>query len=182
MAEVGPARVSADRDTAVLTVQYAEPITHPDLMGNVKPLEGAIAGTIDAGYQVELGGDLPDTAGEAFGGTGELIGVGIALLILVIAFGSAVGAGLPDRRGRRRPHGRGLGDHAARGDHRRQHLRPARSPRWSGWESGIDYALLLVIRHVEHLRQGHDVVESAARAVATAGGRSRSRPASCWSR
>ena len=45
--QAGP--LSADRDTAVLTVQYAEPITHPDLMGNIKPLEGAIAGTIDAG-------------------------------------------------------------------------------------------------------------------------------------
>ena len=95
VADVGPARLSDDGDTAVLTVQYAEPITHPDLMANIEPLEGAIAETIDAGLQVELGGEVPDTAGEPIGGTGELVGVGIALLILVIALGSAVGAGLP---------------------------------------------------------------------------------------
>ena len=55
MAEVSPARLSADRDTAVLTVQYAEPITHPDLMGNIEPLEGAIAETIDDGLPGRAG-------------------------------------------------------------------------------------------------------------------------------
>ena len=168
VAEVSPARVSADRDTAVLTVQYAEPITHPDLMGNVKPLEGAIAGTIDDGYQVELGGDLPDTAGEAFGGTGELIGVGIALLILVIAFGSAVGAGLPIgvAVAGLTAGVSGITLLAATTDVSTSAPTVASMV---GLGVGIDYALLLVVRHVEHLRQGHDVVESAARAVATAG-------------
>jgi RND superfamily putative drug exporter len=168
VAEVSPARVSADRDTAVLTVQYAEPITHPDLMGNVKPLEGAIAGTIDDGYQVELGGDLPDTAGEAFGGAGELIGVAIALLILVIAFGSAVGAGLPIgvAVAGLTAGVSGITLLAATTDVSTSAPTVATMV---GLGVGIDYALILVVRHVEHLRQGHDVVESAARAVATAG-------------
>jgi RND superfamily putative drug exporter len=168
VADVGPARISADRDTAVLTVQYAEPITHPDLMGNVKPLEGAIADSVDAGYQVELGGDLPDTAGEAFGGTGELIGVGIALLILVIAFGSAVGAGLPI--------GVAVAGLAAGGSGITL-LATAMDVSTSAptvasmvaLGVGIDYALLLVTRQVENLRHGHDPLEAAGRAVATAG-------------
>lgn len=168
VADVGAARLSADGDTAVLTVQYAEPITHPDLMGNTLPLEGAIAETIDAGYQVELGGDLPDTAGEAFGGTGELVGVGIALLILVIAFGSAVGAGLPI--------GVALAGLAA-GSSGITLLAATMDVSTSapmvasmvGLGVGIDYALLLVTRHVEHLRLGHDPIEAAGRAVGTAG-------------
>ena len=168
VARVAPPRLSGDRDTAVLTVQYDEPVTHPDLMGTIDPLEGAIAETIDDGYQVELGGDLPDTAGEAFGGTGELIGVGIALLILVVAFGSAVGAGLPIgvAVGGLAAGGSGITLLAATTDV------STSAPTVASMVAlgvGIDYALLLVIRHVENLRLGHDAVESAGRAVATAG-------------
>lgn len=168
VADVGPARLSDDGDTAILTVQYAEPITHPDLMGTIEPLEGAIAATIDSGLQVELGGEVPDTAGEAFGGTGELVGVGIALLILVIALGSAVGAGLP------------IGVAIAGlvvGSSGIGLLAATMSVSTSapmvasmvGLGVGIDYALLLVTRHVENLRLGHDAVEAAGRAVATSG-------------
>ncbi|MCW2761055.1 MAG: hypothetical protein JWR85_1256 [Marmoricola sp.] len=168
VAEVAPARLSADRDAAVLTVQYAEPVTHPDLTGNVEPLEGAIAETVDDRFQVELGGDLPDTAGEAFGGTGELVGVGIALLILVVAFGSAVGAGLPIgvAVAGLAAGGSGITLLAATMDV------STSAPTVASMVAlgvGIDYALLLVIRHVEHLRLGHDAVEAAGRAVATAG-------------
>ena len=160
VAEVGPARLSGDGDTAVLTVQYAEPITHPDLMGNIEPLEGAIAETIDAGLQVELGGEVPDTAGEAIGGTGELAGVGIALLILVVALGSAVGAGLPI--------GVAVAGLAV-GSSGIGLLAATMSVSTSapmvasmvGLGVGIDYALLLVTRHVENLRLGHDAIEAA---------------------
>jgi RND superfamily putative drug exporter len=168
VADVAPARLSDDRDTAVLSVQYAEPITHPDLMGNVAPLEDAIAATIEDGYQVELGGDLPDTAGEAFGGTGELVGVGLALLILVIAFGSAVGAGLPIgvAVAGLAAGGSGITLLAATMD---VSTAAPTVATMVGLGVGIDYALLLVTRHVEHLRAGEDVVEAAGRAVATAG-------------
>ena len=46
-------------------------------------------------FRVELGGELPDTAAAPLKGQGEVIGVVVALLILVLAFGSVVGAGLP---------------------------------------------------------------------------------------
>ena len=168
VADVGPARLSEDGDTAVLTVQYAEPITHPDLMGNIEPLEGAIAETIDAGLQVELGGEVPDTAGEAIGGTGELVGVGVALLILVVALGSAVGAGIPI--------GAAVAGLAV-GSSGIALLAATMTVSTSapmvasmvGLGVGIDYALLMVTRHVENLRLGHDAVEAAGRAVATSG-------------
>jgi RND superfamily putative drug exporter len=168
VADVGPARLSADGDTAVLTVRYDQPITHTDLMANTEPLEGAIAATIDTGLQVELGGELPDTAGEPIGGTGELVGVGFALLILVIALGSAVGAGLPVGVAAAGlvVGSSGIGLLAAT-----MSVSPSAPMVASmvGLGVGIDYALLLVTRHVENLRLGHDAVEAAGRAVATSG-------------
>ena len=82
-------------DTALLTVQYDAPVTDHDLYENLAPLDKAVDPTRDAGIQVELGGDLPDTAAAPMRGSGELIGIVAALLILVLAFGSVVGAGLP---------------------------------------------------------------------------------------
>ena len=84
----------------------------------------AVDPTRDAGIQVELGGDLPDTAAAPMRGTGELIGIVAALLILVLAFGSVVSAGLPIAvaligLGRRLG-----GHHPARRDHGRQHDGP----------------------------------------------------------
>ncbi len=168
VADVSSPRLSADADTAVLTVQYGEPITHPDLMGKIEPLESAVAATVATGLQVELGGEVPETAGEAMGGTGELIGVAVALLILVIALGSAVGAGLPIgvAVAGLAVGSSGIGLLAAT-------LSVSTSApmvaSMVGLGVGIDYALLLVTRHVENLRLGHDPVEAAGRAVATSG-------------
>jgi len=168
VADVSPARLSADGDTAILIVEYDEPITHPDLMANIQPLEGAIAPTVESGLQVELGGEVPDTAGEPIGGTGEIVGVVFALLILVVALGSAVGAGLPI--------GIAIAGLAA-GSSGIGLLAATMSVSTSapmvasmvGLGVGIDYALLLVTRHVENLRLGHDPIEAAGRAVATSG-------------
>ncbi len=165
---VSPPRLSDDRDTAVLTVQYDEPVTHQDLMGNVEPLEQAVAPTRDAGVQVELGGDLPETAAAPMSGRGEIIGVVVALVILVLAFGSVVGAGLPIAVALT---GLAVGSAgvtllAATMDVSETAPTVATMV---GLGVGIDYALLLVTRFVEFLRAGHDKVEAAGRAVATAG-------------
>ncbi|HEY7717590.1 MAG TPA: MMPL family transporter, partial [Pedococcus sp.] len=95
VADVAPARLSADRDTAVVAVSYAVPVTHPDLMGHLEPLEEATAPVRDAGLQVELGGEVPEQAAAPMKGQGELIGIVAALLVLVLGFGSVVSAGLP---------------------------------------------------------------------------------------
>jgi RND superfamily putative drug exporter len=93
--DVSDPTMSRDGDTALFTVSYDVPVTDADLMGNLDPLAHAVAATRAAGLQVELGGDLPDTAAAPMQGRGELIGIAAALLILVLAFGSVVGAGLP---------------------------------------------------------------------------------------
>ena len=48
----------------------------------------------ERGYQVELGGQMPENISTP-GGTAEMVGIGVALLILFLAFGSFVAAGLP---------------------------------------------------------------------------------------
>ena len=165
---VTPPRLSDDGDTALLVVTYDEPVTHPDLYENLEPLEDAVADTRDAGLQVEFGGDLPSTAAAPMDGYGELIGIVAALLILLLAFGSVVGAGLPigvALVGLVVGSG-GLTLLAATMD---VSTAAPMVASMVGLGVGIDYALLLVTRHVEYLRQGHDVPEAAGRAAATAG-------------
>ena len=124
--------MSADGDTALLTVQYDVPVTHNDVYGDAEPLEKAVEPTQEAGIQVVLGGELPSTAGSAMKGTGEIIGVVAALIILLLMFRSVVAAGLPvvvavGRAGRRQ---RGHHDPVRRRCRSARSRRP--SPRWSG--------------------------------------------------
>ena len=165
---VSPPRMSPDRDTALLTVQYDAPVTHPDLMENLGPLDRAVAQTRADGIQVELGGDLPDTAAAPMRGQGELIGIVAALLILVLAFGSVVGAGLPIAVALT---GLAVGSAGITLLAATMDVSTA-APMVASMVAlgvGIDYALLLVTRFAEFLGAGHDKLEAAGNAVATAG-------------
>jgi RND superfamily putative drug exporter len=101
-------------------------------------------------------------------GHGELIGIVTALVILVLAFGSVVGAGLPVAVALV---GLGVGSAgitllAATMDV------STSAPMVASMVAlgvGIDYALLLVTRHAEFLGAGADAQEAAGRAAATAG-------------
>ena len=163
-----PPEVSADGDTAVLTVGYDAPVTDTDLMGKLEPLEQAVAPTRATGLQVELGGELPESAVAPMEGRGEIIGIVAALVILVFAFGSVTGAGLPIGTALV---GLGVGSAgitllAAATD---VSTAAPMVATMVGLGVGIDYALLLVTRHVEYLEQGLPVAEAAGRACATAG-------------
>ena len=165
---VTPPRLSPGGDTALLVVSYDVPVTDPDLMGDMTPLEEAVGPARDAGLQVELGGELPSTAAAPMSGYGELVGIIAALVILVFAFGSVVGAGLPV--------GVALVGLAV-GSGGLALLAGAMDVSTSaptvasmvGLGVGIDYALLLVTRHVEYLQRGLSIHEAAGRAAATAG-------------
>ena len=167
-ASVSEPQLSGDRDTAILFVGYDEEVTHPDLMGNIDGLDEAVAPARDAGLQVELNGMLPETAAAPMSGHGELIGIVAALAILVLAFGSIVGAGLPVGIA---VAGLVAGSGGLALLSRVMDVSPT-APMVAtmvGLGVGIDYALLLVVRHVENLTKGLDVTEAAAQACATAG-------------
>jgi RND superfamily putative drug exporter len=163
---VGTPRLSADGDTALIEVRYRVPVT--DLApAAVDDLRAAASPAADAGVQVELAGQVPEQEGVS-GSVAELIGLVAALVILVIAFGSVVAAGLPILAALV---GLGIGTSGIT-------LLAAATEVSStaptaaamiGLGVGIDYALLLVTRHVEGLRQGLTPVRAAGRATATAG-------------
>jgi RND superfamily putative drug exporter len=165
---VAPSARSTDGDTVTVRVGYDVPTTDPAVFGDLAPLEEAVGPTRASGLQVELGGDLPDSATAPTEGRGELVGIVVALLVLVLAIGSVVGAGLPLATALT---GLGVGSGgvlllAAVTDVSTSAPTVATMV---GLGVGIDYALLLVMRHTENLRAGMPVVEAAAAAVATAG-------------
>lgn len=163
-----PPRVSDDGRTALLVVQYDVPVTHADLYGDAAPLEDAVAPYRADGLQVELGGALPATAGQAVEGTGELVGVVAALLILLLLFRSVVAAGLPVLVAAA---GVGLGLTGVTVLCGLMSVSPTAPTVASmvGLGVGLDYALLLLVRTLDHLGEGDDLLTAAVRAGRTAG-------------
>lgn len=159
--------VSADGSVAVLTLQYpvVEELDAVDL-DNLKDL--VADARVDGALQVEMGGDLSYAFEEPQTGTGELMGLVGAAVILLVAFGSIIAMGLPIGVA---VFGLALGVSSM------SLLAYAIDvPSWApqmaamiGLGVGIDYALFLVTRHREFLARGMTVTESVARAVATAG-------------
>ena len=169
VSDLSAPRLSEDGDTALLTATYDVPVTHDDLVEEgLGALEEAIAPLHEAGLRAELGGELPTNVPEPLGGVGELVGVIVALLLLVLVFGSVVGAGLPVAVALT---GLAVGSAGVTLLAATMDVSTSAPTIASmvGLGVGIDYALLLVSRHVEFLRAGHSVTEAAGRATATAG-------------
>ena len=152
---------------ALIRVQYPvlEELDPIDLE-NLKALGADLgAGSV---LQLELGGDLFFAFEEPGTGMGEVIGLVVAVLILLIAFGSVVAMGLPI--------GMALFGLALGISSMSLITYLIDIPSWApvvasmvGLGVGIDYALFLVTRHREYLARGLTVEESVGRAVATAG-------------
>jgi RND superfamily putative drug exporter len=120
-----------------------------------------------AGLQVEIGGDVGPQ--EEPGHTSELIGLGVAVIVLLLSFGSLVAMGLPIATALI---GVGVGTSGitlVAGFTDLSSTAPVLAT-MIGLAVGIDYALFIVTRHRQDLSEGHEVAEAAARANATAGG------------
>jgi RND superfamily putative drug exporter len=165
---VDPPRVSEDGATVLLTVRYDVPVTHRDLMGDAKPLEAAVAPSRASGLQVVLGGELPGTAQGEIKGTGELIGIVGALLLLLLMFGSVVAAGLPVLVA---VAGLAVGTAGITVLCGLMSVSPSAPMVASmvGLGVGVDYSLLLLTRTRDHLAEGLAVVDAVERAAVTAG-------------
>ncbi len=164
---VASGAVSADGRIALITIQY--PVLEELDKGDLAELKEAVATFSDgSALRIELGGDLFMNFEDPGGGSAELIGLLAAVVILLLAFGSIIAAGLPIGIAL---FGLGVGvasmsliDYVVD------------IPSWApdmatmiGLGVGIDYALFLVTRHREFLAEGLTVADSAGRAVATAG-------------
>ncbi|MEY2449181.1 MAG: putative drug exporter of the superfamily, partial [Acidimicrobiaceae bacterium] len=157
------AAISSDGRTAYVDVTYAlDKLTAAQLEDAKAVTNEARAG----GVQVELTGSLALLAQEA--PSSELIGVGVAIIVLLLAFGSVVAMGLPIVTALM-----GIFVGASAVGVLSAFLDV---PEFSlilcamiGLGVGIDYALFIVTRHRQHLHDGMSVEDSAGTAVATAG-------------
>ncbi|MGW4193580.1 MMPL family transporter [Streptomyces sp. NPDC005004] len=119
-----------------------------------------------AGLTVEVGGDALNATPET--GSSEVIGIGIAAVVLVITFGSLIAAGLPLLTA---IVGVGIGVSAITALAKPLDLGSTTSTLATmiGLAVGIDYALFIVSRYRAELAEGREREEAAGRAVGTAG-------------
>ena len=159
--------VSPDGDIALVRVQYPA-IEHLE-KADLHNLKEAVAELgADSSLTLETGGDLFFAFEEAPTGLGEVAGIVVAMIVLLIAFGSFVAMGLPI--------GMALLGLVVGITSMKLVTYLIDIPAWApelaamvGLGVGIDYALFLVTRHREHLAQGMPVPEAVGRALATAG-------------
>ncbi|MEV6115699.1 MMPL family transporter [Streptomyces sp. NPDC052109] len=129
-------------------------------------LKAAAQDARDAGLTVEVGGDALNATPET--GSSEVIGLGIAAVVLVITFGSLLAAGFPLLTA---IIGVGIGVSTITALASALDLGSTTSTLASmiGLAVGIDYALFIVSRYRAELAEGREREEAAGRAVGTAG-------------
>ncbi|MBT2394227.1 MMPL family transporter [Streptomyces sp. ISL-1] len=157
--------VSKDGGTAYVSVSYK--VSSMELTDETREaLEKTGDEARDAGLTVEIGGDALQTVPET--GAGEIIGVGIAAVVLVITFGSLVAAGLPLLTA---IIGVGIGISTITALANVLELGSTTSTLATmiGLAVGIDYALFIVSRYRAELAEGREREDAAGRAVGTAG-------------
>ncbi len=163
-----PTYLSENGQIARAVVQWEEDANNVDVSA-VDRYVNVVEAAGGNGLEVETGGSIVSfTQGEPPGGPRELIGIGAAAIILVIAFGSIVAAGVPILMALF-----GLGT-AFSGMFLLANTGyiPSFGPAFGamiGIGVGIDYSLLVVTRYREGLHTGLEVKEAVVRAVATSG-------------
>ncbi|MGJ5801185.1 MMPL family transporter [Streptomyces europaeiscabiei] len=158
--------VSRDGTIAYASVTYKVPAM--ELKDSSKEaLETTALKAQDAGLTVEMGGDAlqaePETAA-----TGEIIGLALAAVVLVVTLGSLVAAGLPLLTA---IIGVGIGVSTITALAKALDLGNTTSTLalMIGLAVGIDYALFIVSRYRSELAEGREREEAVGRAVGTAG-------------
>ncbi|CAN5692577.1 MMPL family transporter [soil metagenome] len=160
-------QISDDGRIAYATVNY-------DKLSNEVPINDAeqLVRTVDASQsdtlRIEAGGEIVVLTEQEFGGAAELIGIGAAAIILLVAFGSVVAMGLPIVTALL---GLLLG-FLGIGIVSRFMDVATFAPAFAsmiGIGVGIDYALFVVTRYREGLGDGLDHKQAMVRALDTAG-------------
>lgn len=134
----------------------------------ISGIEEIVAGARSDSLAVDMGGDVINKVPGEILGVGEIAGVIIALLVLVITLGSLVAAGLPIIIALVTVVGGAGGLFALSEVVNITSTTPVLAI-MLGLAVGIDYSLFIVNKYRHYLLQGYDYKESAVRAVATAG-------------
>ncbi|WP_041259439.1 MMPL family transporter [Pseudofrankia inefficax] len=162
------ATVSTDGRTAYATVRFdVKPVT----LGRsyLATVDQAVAVARDAGVKVDYGGALGNAARpKANEARSEIIGIAVAIVVLLVGFGSVYAAGLPILTALFGV-GTGVG---VLGMVASVTTFSSVSPTLGimiGLGVGIDYALFLSTRHRQLVMDGVEPVEAVARTLATSG-------------
>jgi RND superfamily putative drug exporter len=156
---------SADRTTALIFVQYDVPrlaLGHGSLV--------ALQRTASAAPQAQtyVGGSLARSAAQPSGGLGEEVGIGVAVLVLLLVFGSVIAALMPIATAAVAiVTGLAIVKLLA-GVYTFDDSAPQLAT-MMGLGVGVDYALFIVTRHREGLRSHLPAPVAAAAATATSG-------------
>ncbi|WP_345603929.1 MMPL family transporter [Streptomyces hyderabadensis] len=157
--------VSKDASTAYATITYKA--TADDLPeASKEALTEAVEQARDAGLTVEVGGSALET--EPAQGIGEVLGILVAAVVLLITFGSLAAAGLPLLTAVLGV-GISLATITALGSALGFSSTVGELAMMLGLAVGIDYSLFVVSRYREERAKGHQAQEAAALAVGTAG-------------
>ena len=164
---VTPMRMSQDERIGFADVIFAVEAQEVTEAGRETVLE-ATGHTAETGVQVEYAGDAAEGMGEV-GGVGELLGIAVAFIVLMVTFSSLIAAGLPLISA---IIGVGIGLMGGQFASRFFDMSSVSSTLalMLGLAVGIDYALFIIARHREQLADPTlSVKESIARAIGTAG-------------
>src|SRR5262245_46236209 len=155
--------VGRDGGTAMLVVRYRHELADLDPRASTDALTRTAAPLRGTGAEVAVGGQVPEAI-QGPNGVAEAVGIGVALVILVLAFGSVIAAGLPLlMAGIGIGVGTGLiGLLAAVVDVNT--VSPTLGS-MLGLGVGIDYALLIIARHRDGLAGGLAPLDAVTEAV-----------------
>ncbi|MCX4692855.1 MMPL family transporter [Streptomyces sp. NBC_01408] len=157
--------VSQDGSTAFISTKYK--VSGMELTDQTREaLKDSGKEAQAQGLTVEIGGDALMAAPET--GSGEIIGILVAAIVLVITFGSLIAAGLPLLTA---VIGVGIGVSSITALANVLDLgnTTATLATMIGLAVGIDYALFIVSRYRAELAEGREREEAAGRAAGTAG-------------
>ncbi|QKW09360.1 MMPL family transporter [Streptomyces sp. NA04227] len=165
--ERGAGQISADGRTAYAVVTYDRPVGELS-KADAQAVVDTAAEARTGGLQVELGGSAVALTESQGGHVAEIVGVGVAAVVLFLAFGTLSASLLPIATALV-----SVGT-AYAGIELLGHVMTVAdfAPMLGmliGLGVGIDYALFIVTRHRRGLKRGLSVTDSAAEAVATTG-------------
>jgi RND superfamily putative drug exporter len=166
--DVGELQRSPDDRIAYVDVQYSRPSSEIR-----DAAYGGLEATMDAtnhggAVRMELGGDLPSEAAQPEFGGQEFIGLLVAVVVLLLAFGSVIAMGLPIALALVGL-ATSIGIITVISSAVDVNSVAPTLAAMIGLGVGIDYALFIVTRHRENLRLGFTIEEAAGRAIATSG-------------
>lgn len=162
-----PKGVSNDGKTAYAILQLDGTIGSVDKATTDK-VKDLVSSTNISGLEIERGGDLVRKVPDEILGVGEITGVLIALLVLVITLGSLVAAGMPIITALVAVGASAAGLFSLSQVIEVNSTTPALAI-MLGLAVGIDYSLFIINRYRSLLLEGYEYKVAASRAIATAG-------------